>query len=508
MLLAFSAHAELAWDFEAPYAHPDAIDGIYGYAFPSRTSPGQSPNHTAALSRAFLDGTTVAKLRFRLDGRDFPSAGIGIMFDGARPLDLRGLTHLRATLSADRPRKVRLALMSADPLLKLSADTGLTFGRDTLVGTAPVEWSIPLAGLSWPNWAIQPPAISREAILAGIFAVQLQVTCENKAGICSQDSGWITLDDLRLEGAGNVWGSPRIGDCGGEAISIDSFRNDPSRRNDLGGWWYAYSDRSAQDTNALGTSRILDASVPESAQTWFGPSLETASAGLSFHLQRKGVYSGYAAIETQLAPPRLDVPQPADFPAASALSFEVDFTQGFPRELGGLIVHLRKQGKDFEAGADHQVRIPWDSTSRRWCLDLAGFEQPSWSRWIVPFTPTSLVALSFEARLPATLQEAKGSFEVRGIRLHAAHGSRVGDRGFLRRPRVFQEARSWRVQLPEPVSTSASWDVVGLDGSVLDRGSLGMGEAFVSVPKSSRGSLAFLRIRTGRDTWTLSLRSF
>lgn len=506
LLLALPGRSELSWDFESPYLHPDAIDGIYGYAFPSKASPGQTPRHMATLSRVPVGGSTAALLRFRLDGKAFPAAGFGVMFDDARPVDLRGLISLRATVRADRPRKVRLAIMSSDPLLKASADTGLTFGRDTVVGNSPVEWNLSLADLSWPIWATNPPALSREAILSQIFAIQLQITCDGKTGSCTDDSGWIALDDLHLEGVGGIWSPPRIGDCTGERTSIDSFTNGPTRQNDLGGWWYAYTDRSSLDSNALGESRILNASVPESAQTWVGPSQTTRQAELRFQLKRKGVYSGYAAIETQLAPPVADLPRASDFPSATALAFSVTFGPEYPSELGGIVVHLRKNGKDFQGGADHQVRIPWDSTPRRWCLDLGGFEQPAWSRWIVPFTPKSLLAISFEAKLPASLSEAESEFQIGDITLHAAPGTRVTHRAVHGAPVVSLQGTSWRIQLPEAAQAPTSWELRALSGARLASGTIPAGNTIFDVPRTPGRTLTILQIRNDRSRWTVPLQ--
>jgi hypothetical protein len=506
LVLALPGRSELAWDFESAYAHPDAIDGVYGYAFPSKTSPGQTPRHVATLSRASIGGSTAAKLRFRLDGKDFPAAGFGIMFDDARPIDLRSLTTLRATLRSDRPRNVRLALMSSDPLVKSSADTGLTFGRDTLVGTAPVEWKITLADLSWPSWTTNPPGISRDAIVSRVFAIQLQVTCDGQSGVCMEDSGWIALDDLVLEGVGTVWDPPKIGDCSGERLAIDSFHTGPARQNDLGGWWYAYTDRSSFDPNSLGESRILNASVPESAQTWSGPSPTTHQASLQFQLKRKGVYSGYAAMETQLAPPQSDLPRPADFPTATSLAFDVRFDEDYPSELGGIVVHLRKSGKDFQGGMDHQVRIPWDSLPRRHCLDLGGFQQPSWSPWIVPFTPKSLLALSFEARLPASLSEAKSGFHVGDVAFHLVPGTSVHRRSSDLRPRILASRSNWRVSLGETPRVPTTWELRSLTGARIAAGTVPSGVARFDIPRPNLRTLSVLRIQSGDLLWTERLQ--
>lgn len=502
--MALPGRADLSWSFEAPYLHPDAIDGVYGYVFPSKASPGQTPRHTATLSRVAIGNDFAAKLNFRLDGTDFPAAGFGIMFDDARPIDLRGLTSLRVTLRSDRPRKIRLALMSADPLLRASADTGLTFGRDTIVGASPIDWKLTLDDISWPSWATKPPAISREAILSQIFAIQFQVTCESKTGTCLEEDGWLSIDDLRLEGVGGAWPEPRLGDCSGEKISIDTFSTGLANRNDLGGWWYAYTDRSSLDSSSLGNSRILNATIPESAQTWLGPTQATREAALRFQLLRRGVYSGYAAMETQLAPPVQDTPKAADFPNARSLGFTLSFDEEYPKALGGIIVHLRKSGKDFQGGADHQVRVPWLESSRRWCLDLSGFQQPSWSRWIVPFSPMDLAALSFEARLPAFLTEAVSGFRISDVALYGAPGTRVGRKPTRDAPVIRARFDHWEVQLPQSGTGRFEWTLFSLSGARVATGGADAGSSF-SLRRSPGESVAFLLIHRDRSRWVLPL---
>lgn len=502
--LVVGAAADISWDFESPVAHPDAIDGIYGYVFPSKESPGRTPKHTASLQRTFVTGSKAARLAFRLDGSDFPSAGFGLMLEDALPQDLRGMVALEATVHADRRRQVRVALMSPDASLKAAADTGLTFGRDTVVGPSPIRWSIPLSDLAWPNWATELPEISRDALLSRIFAVQFQVVCEEKSGVCNQDSGWIAIDDLRLVGIGGGWPAPKVGDCSGPATSIDAFASGNPRQNDLGGWWYAYTDRSAVDSAARGASRILNASVPESAQTWEGPSASLSHAKLRFELKRRGVYSGYAALETQLAPPENDTPRPADFLRARSLAFTVAFEEGFPSGLGGIVTHLRKAGKDFDNGADHQVRIPWDSTPRRWCVDLDALRQPAWSAWIAPFTPTSLLALSFEVKLPAVLPVAAGGFTVSDIAFHLEPGAGVAPRNPVSgRPRLLQTGPGWRLILPHTASSKVQWFVRSPDGALLLQGETPTGARHIDIPSSSGRGISFLSVHEGARSWTL-----
>jgi len=494
-VLAEVSRADLLWTFETYDARPGGQGGVYGYVFPSASSPGQSARHRASLSRGPSSDGWAATLAFDLDGPKYPSAGFGLMFESAAPVDLRALKTLTLRVRADRPRKVRLSLAPQDSVLKLAADTGVSFGRDTVVGTSWVDWTIQASDLAWPRWAAEVPSGSRDALLAQVFALQFDVGCETRSGVCLQDSGWLQVDDIHLGGVGGQWIAPPAGDCGGDARSIDAFASEPARQNDLGGWWYAYTDRSSLDTFARGASRVLNASNPDSAGSWSGPDLERQRADLVFGLRRVGVYSGYAAIETQLAPPVKDVPQARSYPNLASLSFRIGFDRGFPEALGGVVVHLRKAGRAFLNGRDHQVPIPRDSVERVWCLDLASFQQPSWSEWIEPFTPDSLLALSFEVRLPSSLDSASSGFHVGEIAFHDQKGAGVGPRSSGSRDRLRATPTGW--ELLRDGSEAASWRVLDPSGRELASGRVDAGTSRIAVPATGRG-LAFLRV-TGRS---------
>lgn len=502
LCLASLTRADLQWTFSSSDLRPGSIGGVYGYVYPSASSPGQTTAHRATLKRFETMSDDAARLSFHLDGPDFPGAGFGLMFENAAPLDMRGMTAVTFQVRADRERKLRFSLAPSDSALKIAADTGVTFGRDTTVGTAWTQWTIQASDLAWPRWAADAPSVRREDLLARVFALQFDIGCESKNGSCSDDSGFIEIDDVVVQGAGGRWNAPAQGDCGGDTLWVDRFASGNVRQNDVRGWWYAYTDRTSSDTTARGFSKILNASDPDSAETWDGPD---SGATMSFKLARWKVYSGYAAIETQLAEPDAESrPQARSYPGAKAISFRVGFPKNFPEALGGVVVHLRKKGKFFENGRDHQIQIPLDSVERTWCLDLGSFKQPNWSEWIQPFSTDSLTALSFEVRLPSSLDFAQSSFRVSDIAFHGTMQTGIGQRLDRHAGRLVRTPSGWAWIRPEGSRGAIAWRLQDLSGRLLASGSLEDGRTSLAVPAHGKG-IGILALDTpwGRKTFRL-----
>lgn len=490
------ANADLMWDFATPDQRPGAVGGVYGYLYPSSKSLGQTAKHKASLQQWVENSDKAARMSFHLDGNKFPAAGFGLMFDNAEPIDLRSMTSIRVLLRADRPRKVRFSLAPSDSALKIAADTGVTFGRDTVVGPHWIEWIIRSEDVSWPRWATTPPTVRREEILSRVFALQFDIGCETKNGICDDDSGFLDVDDVQLIGAGGRWNAPEQGDCSGDTLWIDRFATGPDRQNDVGGWWYAYTDRTSADSSARGGSRILNASNPDSADTWVGPDGDSGSATLAFRLNRWKVYSGYAAMETQLASPdENSKPQAGSYQGAKAISFRIRFSDSFPEALGGVVVHLRRKGRFFENGRDHQIRIPISDKARDWCLDLSTFKQPSWSEWVEAFRPDSLLALSYEVRLPSSLDEAASSFQISRIAFHGEMHTGVAARAARGGERLLRTHHGWIYERSASIGDDAAWQIRQADGRKIASGVLSAGEARFALPDMPRG-LSILTIRS------------
>lgn len=487
--LAGLSMADLSWSFSSYDQRPGAIGGVYGYVYPA-TGAGQSSKHHALLGRSDTTGNPVAKMRFHLDGRDFPGAGFGLMFDDAVSLDARSMSRVHVRIRADRTRKVRFSLAPSDSLLKVAADTGVTFGRDTIIGADWVDWTIQAGDLSWPRWATAP-AVTRETLLAKVFALQFDVGCEAKDGICKDDSGSVEIDDLELIGAGGRWTDPDAGDCSAETTWIDRFEAGNPKQNDVGGWWYAYTDRTSEDPSAIGESDVLNATEPDSADTWVGPDRDSG-ASLRFRLVRKSVYSGYATIETQLAQPNDESkPMSRSYTGARAISFQLSFDRDFPASLGGVVVHLRRKGRFFESGRDHQIQIPFGEASRRWCLDLASFKQPTWSQWIEPFSPESLLVASFEVRLPSGLDSASSGFRVSQIALHGVDVTAVRVRASREAGRLVRTSGGWTWTGSTSAAHARAWAVRDPSGRILSYGTVAAGASTIAVPGGFSG-IAFL----------------
>ncbi len=426
VLAAGAAHADISWNFAQDDPQPGGQGGIYAYIYPNDSASRHSPFHTASLQRIPTATGGAAKLSFVLDGKSYPSAGFGLMFPASQPLDLNALQSIRLYFSTDKPRTVRLSFSSRLPAYQTAADTGMSYGRDLPASFAVHDTTISAASFAWPNWALDAstPAVLPSAILGSTWAIQLNVSCEASNGVCTKDSGWIRLDSLRLVGVGLTWPTPSRGSCTGDSLALSRFSSASPKQNGLGGWWYAFSDVSATDTNALGSSQILSASVPSNPTTW-APDSAGDNAYLEFNLVRGGSYSGYAALETQFGPPdATGNPVPANHPGLHSISFRLAYDTNFPPTLGGVTLHAKKAGKAYANGQDHQIRIPFDSVPHRWCLDFDSLQQPDWSAWgQLPFTPDSLLALTWEVNLQGDATQALGGFRISEITLWSSDAS-------------------------------------------------------------------------------------
>jgi hypothetical protein len=419
-----SPRADMLWDFQETDTRPSTIGGIYAYIYPSAndSTSHRTDAHTATLTRAAkANGGWGAQLRFVLDGNGFPSAGFGLMFPESQPLDLRELKFIRLHLSAESPRTVRISLASHQEAYETASDTGASLGCDTVVGPEGVDWVVPANRLTWPKWVADVPAVSENAIFASTFAIQLNVSCETPKGTCERDSGWLFLDSLRLSGVGGAWPSPDQGKgCFGDSIEVSKFNGDNPKKNGLSGWWYAFTDANASDSSK-GESRILSASDTNLASSWRPDSLADR-AFLDFRLQRVGAYSGFAGIETQFGPPDAQgTPVPVTISDLVSVGFDLEYGD-FPVDLGGISFHVKKSGRYFQNGAEHQIRIPYDSVPHRWCLDLEDLSQPPWSAWQLAFTPDDLLSMSWEAKLQDVASTARGAFSIRNLRIYRNTG--------------------------------------------------------------------------------------
>ena len=498
-----AARADMLWDFKEADTRPSTIGGIYAYIYPSASDPKshRTPAHTASLARVTTpEGKSGASLRFVLDGKGFPSAGFGLMFPESQPLDLRELKFIRLHLSAESPRTVRIALSSHQQAYETASDTGVSLGCDTVVGPEGVDWVVPTSRITWPKWVTDVPAVAEDAIFASTFAIQLNVSCETSKGTCDHDSGWIFLDSLRLSGVGGAWPSPDQGKgCYGDSLEVSKFNSANPKKNGLSGWWYAFTDVNASDSSK-GASRILSAADTNLADSWRPDSLADR-AYMDFRLNRIGAYSGFAGIETQFGPPDTKgVPVPVTLSDLTSVGFDLAYGD-FPVEMGGISFHVKKSGRYFQNGAEHQIRIPYDSVPHRWCLDLKDLHQPPWSAWQLAFTPEDLLSMSWEAKLQGIASTARGAFSIRNLRIYRNAG--VGVATSIR-PRTLSVRR---VPGGLSIDRPADWGVgsaavVDVRGKILARVDFAPGQNVALLPVPLQG-LAWIRYQDARGGRTV-----
>jgi len=509
-LLGAASKADMLWDFKDYDARPGNVNGIYAYFYPNAkdSASHKTPAHTATIARVTTgpgtkNGTPGARLDFVLDGENYPSAGIGLMFPEAQPLDLRMMKSIRVHLSANKSRRVRLSLSSHDTAYQSASDSGVSLGIDTAVGPDGIDWEIPAMDLTWPRWAADIPAVDPLAIFASIFAIQLNVSCQTKSGTCSNDSGWVFIDSLRLVGVGGAWPSPAQGvGCHGDSTNVSQFTSGSPKRNPFGGWWYAFTDVGAADSNSRGQSRIVSAPDTTNAGTWT-PDAANDQATIDFRLNRVAPYSGFVGLETQFGPPDAQsVPVPVSIPDLAAISFDLEFG-AFSSDLGGISFHVKKAGRAFQDGKEHQVRIPYTAQIQHWCIDLASLQQPPWTTPSLAFTPTDLLAMSWEAKLQGSAPTAQGVYTLRNIKAFRNNG--VGVKHASRLHGLAIRRSGGNIVLERAVTNEpATALLVDARGRTLGRLDFAAGMASGSLPRAREG-LSWIVYRSAKGSLTLSL---
>lgn len=479
-------------DFETPdtVATPSALRAWW---FPRQDAERKSPVHACQVKRdsvSPLSGNWSAKVAFVQDGTPYPSAGIGFQFPDGASVDLRALTSISLKLRTDRAREVRISIGSLLPDYAIANDTGVNLGYSIVVKDSLQDLTIPVALLSYPRWTDPEPAIERDAILSLASAIQVTTSCATKA--CDLDSGWIRIDDVILNGVDDAPPPPPAGRCdGSDGLMFSDFRTSPIKQNALGGWWYAYTDSSSSDPQAHGSSLFKDSSGTWNAKGWM-PDAADHDAPAWFWLRRSNPYSGYGALETQLG---LVAGAAKDLSGLHSIGFRLDIPSDFPDSAVSLLFHAKKAGSAFRSGRDHQVRLPTvPGTTSHWCLATDSLKQPDWvGLWKEPFTPDSLLTLSWELRLGSMDSSAVAGFTLDSVmfygwnptgisRLNAStHGLRWTSHG-----------RSLRVR--RSTSGDAELTIVSPTGQILLRTPWPDRVPYLEIPSSS--SLRVLNVRS------------
>jgi hypothetical protein len=476
----------IQFDFETP----DSLDAsrVRAYWFPRTAKEKRSPLHVADLRRSSskpIAGTWSAKLSFTLDGKPYPAAGMGLMFPEAAMVDLQSLTSIALKLRTDKKRSLRVSIASHAIGYESANDTGVGLGADIVSQDTLTSWTIRSERLSFPRWAGEVPALTSAEILAQTFAIQITTSCDSTN--CNHDSGWIQVDDVILNGVDDAAKEPAPGNCTGEGLLLSDFATTPTKRNVLGGWWYAYTDSSSPDTSAHGSSLVRDTSGNWSASGW-APDPKTHKANADFWLQRQNTYSGYAALETQMGSQL----QPMSFPGLHSISFRLDMRAGFPDTVPFVLFHAKKAAVEFQKGRDHQVKLPYHSGARTWCIDLDSLQQPDWvGLWKEPFTSDSLLALSWEVRLASMYRSGQVSIALDSIKLYGWNPTAIHGKARTT-PQLHMKRSADRLYLQRSNTSPARVRILLPDGKCVREETWGTGESQLSIPL--RGGFHLLQI--------------
>ena len=502
ILMALPEASPLQFTFESP----DSIDGsrLNAYWFPRQASEQRSPLHAAKAWRdsvAPLSGSWNARLSFTLDGKPYPSAGIGFQFPEGASADLRSLTAIHIKLRADKKRTVRLSFTSRAAGYAAANDTGANLGYEGLVKDSTVTWNIAASKLAFPKWLSETPQISNEDILAQATAIQIATSCDSS--VCSQDSGWIKIDSIALDGVDGAPPAPATGNCTeANGTLLSDFSTVPYKKNSLGGWWYSYTDSSSQDTSAHGSSLVFDSTGNWSSRGWL-PDSKAHNAPVRFWLRRTHTYSGYAALETQLS--ALDSAR--SIPNLHSISFSLSMDQGIPDTASSVIFHAKKSGIAYQDGKDHQVRIPYRAGTTRWCIALDSLQQPDWvGLWKDPFTPDSLLAFTWEVRLASTLTSGHVGFTLDSVVLHSGTSTGISLKPSVAATSLRLIRTGAALALERTSLEAAQVDLLSTDGRRLQRLDWPAGSSQLSLPPMH--SVCIVRIVSVKASSSLMLPAF
>lgn len=489
-LSAASQAKPLQFSFESP----DSLNAsaLRAWWFPRKDSERRSPQHVSSVLRdpsAALAGNWSAKLSFVLDGKPFPSAGIGFQFPEGGSVDLREMTTLRIKLRCDKPRNLRVSLGSRITAYSAANDTGVNLGVDIKAKDSLLDLSLPIERFAYPAWTTQEPAASRNEILSLVTAIQITIGGSSEE---NANAGWIKIDDIVLEGIDDEPPTPPEGDCSGNGTVLSDFATAPAKRNLYGGWWYAYTDSTSDDPLARGSSLFKDASANWGISGW-EPDQTHHNAPAAFHLVRGGPYSGYGALETQFQPTAGDFRSLAGL---HSIRFGLTVPEDFPDSLVTLGFHIKKAGPEYRNGRDHQVRLPAPVGKSRWCLSLDSLEQPDWvGLWKTPFTPDSLLTVSWQVRLNAAASVAHASFTLDSVMLYTTSSQGIAKgqvRGGLNWSRHGSQVRLQRTSLE-----SAELTVLDLSGRVLEQHRWPAGERTILLAPSHSVRILHARSASG-----------
>jgi len=489
-LLAGAQAKPIQFDFETP----DSLDAskVRAYWFPRTAKDRRSPQHVSDLRRdstKAISGRWSAKQSFVLDGTPYPSAGMGLMFPEAAVVDLQNLTSITLKVRSDRKRALRLSIASHATGYEAASDTGVGLGADIVSQDTVTTWTIRTERLAFPRWAGEVPSLTTAEILSEAFAIQITHSCGTDT--CRLDAGWVQVDDVTLNGIDDANKEPSVGNCTGQGLLLSDFSTPPAKRNVLGGWWYAYTDSSSQDTSAHGSSLVRDTTGNWNASGW-APDTKNRTASVDFWLRRQTTYSGYAALETQLG----SASKPLSLPGLHSISFRLDMSKGFPDTVSFVLFHAKKTAAQFQGGRDHQVKIPYSAGARTWCIDLDSLQQPDWvGLWKEPFTPDSLLALSWEVRLASMFRSGQVSMSLDSVTLYGWNPTGIANKARLAQPlRIQRNGGSLFLQRQE-IDRSVRVRILLPDGRCVHDQDWAAGQSSLSLPL--RGGLHLLQLQDG-----------
>lgn len=433
-----------------PYLTPAAdsatvnkLYGVQSYSNPSSITTVTVPDDTAH----FLRLTAV----FASDAKFGYSANLGILHPMNKSwsaVNISATDTIQFDFRYDvKPKGGMEVLLSSKLYPTRCADSGLTYLFTPKITSLPAAgvWKtikIPVTSFAPPSWWSQRLAAqgltlegtygkypTLDEVLRNLQAIQFapKTTYTDSGTQFGSPCGYcvtptmpaINFDirNVRLIGYEEVLPNPdRVGCRENPTATVDSAIDDNA--NELGGWWFAYSDTSADAAKANDSARGTS-----NASMTLGAGFATLTAGLHKNTGVVGFdwrpYAGWAAIGMNFE----DSISTA-FGGMSGISFNITKVNVGPNVSG---INFKVQIPGIDVAKTHFAYLPvgkLDGSSI--CVRPSDLLQPSWVSGAVPFKADSVLQLAWEAKIadqnsPAIANDT-AVFKVSNIQIHGDTG--------------------------------------------------------------------------------------
>jgi len=487
-------------DYATLAADSAAVNKLYGVQSYS------NPSSITALSVPEAGILRLSVLKFGSEGTEGYSANLGILHPFKKDWSSTNISSTD-TIQFDyrysvKPKSFEI-LLSSKLYPAVNSDSGQVYLFSPKLTSLPAAnvWKtikIPVSSFAVPTWFTTPGPDypSLDAVLRNAQAIQFAP----KTGYSDSGTqkgapcGWcvtpttapLDLDIRNVKLIGyeeNVPNPYRIGCLEPAVLTIDSAIDDNA--NEMGGYWFAYSDTSASPAKALDSARGTS-----SATMGLAAGLATLTAGLHKNTGDAAFnwrpYAGWSAIGLNFE----DSISTA-FAGITGISFDLKAVKLGPQVKG---INFKVAIPEISEAKTHMAYLPAalldqasPSFAGRICIRPSDLAQPSWVSGAVPFSAAQVLQIAWEAKITnqddPTIITDTAVFTVANIKIHRDTGIvGVGTRA----ARVSFGARySNGVLTVQPTAGFENISVVSPSGKIVARLQAGTRSASVKLDRGT-----------------------